>query len=358
MAQKSVQTSCLILISLIAVFTTLNLAEGLFAPMLAAIVLGIVCAPITDRVERIGVPRVGAALMVLALFIVSFLALFFLIEPILSKAIRNAPLIWYELTEILEALSGAASGMREIQETVSEALTPEAAEGEEVVKEETVAFPGIMDALAYAPSLAAGIMIFVGTLYFFLVARTDVYDKIDRANGRLTRDVLCRAEARVSRYFVTITAINAVFGCLVGAVMTLIGLSNPMLWGLAAFLVNYVLYLGPAGFAAALLLAGIVQFDGAMSFLPAAVYVAMNMTEGQFVTPSLVGQHMRVNPLMVFISLIFWLWLWGPLGGVVAIPVLVWCLVILEQLTDTREAAVSFEGAEPSKDTAATQTAA
>ncbi|MDU8944647.1 AI-2E family transporter [Ovoidimarina sediminis] len=349
MTQKSVQTSCLTLLTLIAVFATMNFAEGLFAPMLAAIVLGIVCAPVTDRVERMGLPRVVAALMVLALFIVSFLALFFLVEPIISKAIRNAPLIWYELTEILEAVSGAASGMREIQETVSEALTPEVAEGEETVTEEPVAFPGIMDALAYAPSLAAGIMVFVGTLYFFLVARTDVYDRAHRANGRLTREVLCRAESRVSRYFVTITGINAAFGCLVGAVMTVIGMSNPMLWGLAAFLVNFVLYLGPAGFAASLLLAGIVQFDGAMSFVPAAVYVAMNMIEGQFVTPSLVGQHMRVNPLMVFISLIFWLWLWGPLGGVVAIPVLVWCLVVFEQLADPPPTGIELDDGEQAR---------
>ena len=107
-----------------------------------------------------------------------------------------------------------------------------------------------------------------------------------------------------------------------------------MLWGLAAFLLNFVLYLGPVVFAFALFIGGIVQFEGAISFLPAALYVAMNLTEGQFVTPALVGRHMKVNPLLVFLSLVFWLWLWGPIGGVVAIPFLVWTLFLVGELRD------------------------
>lgn len=333
MVRESVVTFCVAILTLIAVLTVMRVAQGLFAPMIAAIVLGIVCAPLTDVIERSGIPRIAAALLVLTLFLVSCTALFFVVEPTISDAIRNAPLIWRELTDILEGLRSAMSGMREIQSTVSDALADGPATPK-VSPEDTppVAFPGVLDALAYAPSLAAALMIFIGTFYFFLVARTDVYDRAERANIRLNRKILCRAEARVSRYFVTITVINGIFGCLVGLVMTAIGMPNPMLWGLAAFLVNFVLYLGPICFAVALLIAGIVQFDGAMSFAPAALYLAMNMTEGQFVTPSLVGRHMRVNPLLVFVSLVFWLWLWGPVGGVVAIPVLVWCLYVAEQL--------------------------
>lgn len=99
---------------------------------------------------------------------------------------------------------------------------------------------------------------------------------------------------------------------------------------------NFVLYLGPISFAAMLLLCGLIVFDGAMSFLPALTYMLMNMTEGQFVTPSLIGKQMSVNPLRVFTSLVFWLWLWGPLGGVIAIPMLVW----FRQVTKAMQAGV------------------
>jgi predicted PurR-regulated permease PerM len=317
------------LASLAVIFAAMRIAEGLLAPMLAAVVLGVVCAPFTDRVERLGVPRVFAALLVLISFVSLLLLLFLVIEPTVSDAIRNGPLIWRELTDLIEDVRGALAGVQELQETVTEALGDGKQDGS---ADEEVAVPGVMDALAYAPSIAAAIMIFIGTLYFFLVARSDIYDRIDQMDLRLSKLMLCRAEARVSRYFLTITLINAMFGALVGLVMAAIGLPNAILWGLAAFLVNFVLYLGPAFFAVALGIAGLIEFDGAASLLPMAIYLAMNMTEGQFVTPSLVGRHMQVNPLLVFVSLVFWLWLWGPIGGVVAIPLLVWLLHVLEQV--------------------------
>ena len=168
--------------------------------------------------------------------------------------------------------------------------------------------------------------------------------KIDRLDVNLNYKVLCAAEARVSKYFLAITIVNAAFGGLVTVALSMIGLPGAMVWGLVAFLANFILYLGPAVLAAALLLAGLIQFDGAMQFAPTAIFVTMNMIEGQFVTPSFVGKQMSVNPLLVFVSLSFWLWLWGPLGGLVAIPVLVWSLHVLESLTQKPAPTIYFEG--------------
>jgi predicted PurR-regulated permease PerM len=133
----------------------------------------------------------------------------------------------------------------------------------------------------------------------------------------------------VSSYFLAITFVNAGFGTLVTLAMLVLGMPQPILWGIATFLLNFILYLGPALVAAALLIVGIVSFDGAYSFVPVAVFVMLNMVEAQFVTPSVVGQQMSLNPLLVFLSLVLWLWLWGPVGGLVAIPLLVWVLIIL-----------------------------
>jgi predicted PurR-regulated permease PerM len=83
--------------------------------------------------------------------------------------------------------------------------------------------------------------------------------------------------------------------------------------------------------ASALLVVGIVTFDGVMSFVPMVVFVTMNMIEAQFVTPTFVGRQMSLNPLLVFLSLAVWLWLWGPIGGLIAIPALVWFLFMLGQ---------------------------
>ncbi|PUB14925.1 uncharacterized protein DUF20 [Yoonia sediminilitoris] len=96
---------------------------------------------------------------------------------------------------------------------------------------------------------------------------------------------------------------------------------------------NFVLYVGPIAMIAMLLVTGIVLFDGAVSFLPAATYLAMNGTELQIVTPTLVGKRLSVNPLLIFLSLVFWLWFWGPIGGIIAIPILIWGLTIYKGLS-------------------------
>ncbi len=330
MPRDSLRTLMLAIICAILVLASMKLGEALFAPMVAAIVLGVVFAPITDKVERLGLPRAGAALLVLFLFLGFTISLFLLIEPTISRAIRNGPIVWREVTEIGAMLKARFAGLNSLQATVSEALGETAgAPG----REDAMEFPGVLDALAYAPSIASGLLVFVGTLYFFLVARSDIYRKVDKLKVSLSHDMLREAESRVSRYLITISIINAVFGVAVALAMTAIGLPGALIWGLAAFLVNYVLFLGPAMFTVALLVGGILAFDGAASFIPAAVYVGMNVTEGQFVTPSLVGRHMEVNPLLVFVSLVFWLWLWGPLGGIVAIPLLVWLLFVFEKLS-------------------------
>jgi len=104
----------------------------------------------------------------------------------------------------------------------------------------------------------------------------------------------------------------------------------PIIWGIGAALLNFILYAGPMVVVAALLLAGLIVFDGLMIFAPAAIFLMLNMFEAQFVTPSMVGRHISVNPLLIFVSLVIWLWIWGPIGGIVAIPVLVMVLVMLD----------------------------
>ena len=108
------------------------------------------------------------------------------------------------------------------------------------------------------------------------------------------------------------------------SVDTIIGIPNPILWGAAAFILNFVLYLGPVMLLVALGVAGFTEFNGAYSLLPALAYFLLNMTEAQFVTPTLVGQRLQLNPLVVFLAILFGLWLWGPIGGIVSLPLLVW----------------------------------
>lgn len=327
-------------LAIVAAFSVLKLAAPLFAPIVLALVLGVVLSPFAGRIDRLGAPPAMSALLTLLGGLCLVALLIFLLEPVLSGVMRRAPIIWDELREIVSSVQAALRGLDDVGDQVSEALNPPAegdpaaavSRGSESGEEDGgMRVPRISDALLYAPGVAAQLMIFIGTLYFFLLSRREVYDWISASNISAGTAEMLEAEREVSRYFLTITLINAGFGTTLAGALWLVGMPYAMLWGFMAFVANFILYLGPAVFAASILLGGIVAFEGPISFAPVAIYVGLNLMESQFVTPGLVGRQMAVSPLLVFLSLVFWLWMWGPVGGIIAIPLLVWGLALYKR---------------------------
>jgi len=330
-SSRSVRISLVVLCSL-AVIVALEVGQVVLAPILSAIVIGVVLSPLIDALEKRGIHTVVAAFGVLFLFLLIAAILVVLLEPALTNAITQAPLIWNELESTVALARDALSGMRDLQENVTDAFVDDPADATvdgDADPEEDLPIPSVFDALSYGPTVIGALLIFVGTLYFFLASRIELYEQMAGAMRGMRVRRLREAERRVAHYFLTVTFINAGFGTLVTLAMMVIGMPQPVLWGIATFLLNFMLYLGPALVATALIVVGLVTFDGAWSFLPVAIFVSLNMVEAQFVTPTLVGQQMSLNPLLVFLSLVGWLWLWGPVGGLVAIPVLVWALYML-----------------------------
>ena len=137
----------------------------------------------------------------------------------------------------------------------------------------------------------------------------------------------------VSRYLLSITVINILEGFAVGVGLYLIGVPSAPLWGALAALTNFVVFIGPAVMVAILFMVGLAEFDTlGGSFLPVAVYLGINMIEAQFVTPMVIGRTMTLNPFVVLLALVFWIWLWGPLGGFIAIPALLVVYAVIRNI--------------------------
>ena len=327
----------MIAIGAILTVAALDHVENIFAPMVLALTAGIVLSPMTDFWEKSGLSPIFGAMfgLIFTLGVVAALGLVF--QPIIAQMVDQAPKVWADMQTTIETVRGLMRGLSEVSDDVSNAIVPEANAAPAAASSDSVALPSVTDALMVAPVVVSQVLVFAGTLFFFLLTRKQIYEwvashlapKTERA--RLAQR-LSEAERHVARYFLTITMINAGLGVATAAVLQLMGLPGAMLWGILAFLMNFVLYLGPAVFATALLFAGVAAFDGGMALAPAACYLAINATEAQFVTPALVGRHMALNPLLVFLSLIFGIWLWGPIGGIVAIPLLLWVLVLNDGL--------------------------
>lgn len=319
----------------LAVVAALDALAGIAAPMTLALVMGVVLSPVSRLWSRLGLPpAVGAAASVIVALI-GLAGAGLVLQPLVLQLVDQAPKVWADAQEMLGVLRGLLSGLAQATREVSSAAVPQATAAPPGggAEAEVVSMPSVTDALLIAPAVAGQLLAFVGTLFFFLLTRDEIYEWMARrlASPAQRGQVSARlreAEVTVSRYFVTITAINAVLGLATAGALQGIGLPGALLWGVVAFLLNYIVYLGPATLILGLLFAGVASFDGAAVLAPPLAFAALNFIEGQFVTPALVGRQMELNPLLVFVALLFGIWLWGAIGGIVAIPLLLWAVVL------------------------------
>ena len=329
----------ILILTILAVLTALKMAESVFAPFVAAIVIGVVFSPLTDWAHRFGLPKVTAAIFVLITGLGILLGGALFLERPVNRLIDQAPLITARIDTYMEQMRQMTEGLDQVTGELpggSDAGEPRPVKVEDA-KDERLQF-----ALSYAPAFLAQVMIFIGAFFFFTLSRDEIYDAIARigkdgpARHRIENQ-LHRTEQNVARYFLTITVINIGLGIATTTVMYALGLPSPLVWGVFAAALNFVPYLGPAVVIASLLAASLVLYQGLFVLVPPLCFFCLNVLEGQFITPAAVGRHMRVNPLLVFMSLIFWLWLWGPLGGFVAIPILLAIIALSDEDLPVRQ---------------------
>jgi predicted PurR-regulated permease PerM len=126
---------------------------------------------------------------------------------------------------------------------------------------------------------------------------------------------------------------NAVVGIATGTVMWLTGLGDPVLWGAIAFLLNFLPILGPLVGVVVFLLAGLLAIDTLwVALLPAGLYLVIHLIEGETVTPMLLAKRFTLNPVLVIVALVFWYWMWGVPGAILAVPMLAITKIICDRI--------------------------
>jgi predicted PurR-regulated permease PerM len=322
--------SLLIIISATTILTTGKL---ILAPILFSIVIGLMFGPVADRIERLGVPSTISAIIVVMLFSGLILSILSAIIIPLSGWFARLPALWESLQQIFADWQGLMSALNGVKEKI-DILTEQDADMVVQVDEGSP----IKNVVTIAPTVLAQILMFLASLYFFVVTRKQILativgqffsHKAGYCVARIFRDV----ERHVSRYLLSISLINIAVAIVVSAALWSIGVPGALMWGLLAGLLNYITYIGPAIMIACLLAVGLMSFEPTnAAFLPAALYLTINFIESQFITPLLIGRAMTLNPFLVFFTITFWIWAWGPLGGFVAVPSLLIGKAILSNL--------------------------
>lgn len=309
-----------IFLGLVALVFALDQGQIVFAPAALALIVGLMLGPLAVRLERRGLPSPLSAAIVVLVFILALCMIALALARPVSFWLGELPRIWQQLQVQLAELRAPVEAIQSLQEelrqvTGGESLTVNVEEG-----------TAVQDMAVLAPTLLAQILFFMASLYFFVATRHQIRIAILRLC--MTRRLRWRmahvfhdVEAAVSRYLLSITVINSGLALAVTLGLWLAGVPSPALWGALAGMLNFIVYIGPAIMSAILLVVGLGTYDTlTASLMPPMIYLAINLVESQFVTPMVVGRTVMLNPFLVILALTFWIWLWGPIGGFIAIP--------------------------------------
>ena len=339
---------CIVGIFVILIVAALYFARDFFLPVFAAFILALTLSPIVRFMSKRGIP---SALTAFALTLLVAAACIFIIYAIaipVADWIDRAPQIGNQLKEKLSVLKAPFRSIMDAQEEVIAATTTDNATQQSVV----VQGPGLLGVAA--SSFFEGATTFVVSLVLmtFLLASGDLfYSKLvqafdtmsDKKNAlRMAHDI----ERVISRYLFTITLINISLGMVIGFGLYILDMPTPYIWGAIAAFANFIPYVGALIGLAAVTAVAVVSFDTlGHALVIAAFYFSCTVIEGQFLTPMVVGRRLELNAVAVFLAIAFWTWLWGIVGAIIAVPVLVIFKTICDQ-TETMKSVGNFLSAE------------
>lgn len=302
-------------------------AQNLLLPIVVAFLSALVLSPIVRTLKRSGIHESISAFLLVVLFAGVFgLTVYSLSGPI-SQWIEEAPRIGQELRTKLKTLRRPMEQIDAAQKQLEDATQGTT---DPRVQEVAVREPGLLSKVAQGvPNIFAGAAVTFVLLLFLLASGDMFYEKLvrvlptltDRKRGlRIAYDI----EREVSRYLLTITIINFALGAVIGAGLFVLGMPNPILWGLIAALLNFVPYIGAITGMAVVSVVAMVSFPTVgHALLAPAFYMFCSAIEGQFITPALVGRRLQINAIAVFLAIVFWGWIWGVIGVFVAVPMLI-----------------------------------
>jgi predicted PurR-regulated permease PerM len=317
----------------------LYFASPILIPMITALLLSMLLAPVVRLLERINLPRALGSLIV----VVTVLGALFGI----AASLRGPAQSWLtdtqrfsRLEEKLRPITAPFARLQYVIEQLEKATAPR--NGPPIQKVEVMG-PGLSSLFSTGSAhVASTIAAVIALLYLFLVSGDTFLRKLVLVTPSLKDkkravEIVRNVETDISFYLVMITTINIVIGFLVTATTGLLGIADPILWGTLAAVLSFAPYVGEFAIVILLSLAGILTFDSLIqSLLAPAIYVVLMTICWQGVVPIVVGRRMTLSPIAVFIMIIVLGWMWGVIGALVAVPVLASLKIICERISSLR----------------------
>src|SRR6266478_9768 len=344
------------LLTLVVVVAALYFARAVFIPLALAVLLAFLLAPLVVRLRHWGLGRVPSTMIVVLFSFLMIAIIGGVMTSQLADLAHKMPVYEQNISRKLESLKTSGGGMisriTRVARNVTEALTPtpvpaKTQPGEErpvpVEIRRTSFSPlevirNVLGSVLNVVLTAAIVIVFV---IFLLFPREDLRDRLIRLLGagsvNVTTQALDEAAQRVSRYLLALLGVNIAYGLVVGIGLYFIGVPNPLLWGLMAGLLRYIPYLGiwiAAAMPAAVAFG--VEPGWVQAIIIFGLYLGVDLLIYNFVEPQLYGTSTGISPIAILVAAVFWTWLWGPVGLLLATPLTV-CLVVLGRYVPSLE---------------------
>lgn len=329
----------LVLAALVVLVAGLREAGGFFLPMLAALFLAVISAPLVRFLERRA--HLPEALAILVTLLVD-----------VGLVVGFGALLYASFTGFAEALPTYQAALDSLADSLVATLHAWNVPIERDLLEELRSAGALMGVvgdlvheLTQLVSNAVMVLLLLGFLLFETRgAREKLHILLGRANPHIERTAIAAYE--VQRYLVVKTVLSVLTGVLTGCWMAVCGLDFPLLWALLAFLLNYIPTLGPAISLVPPVLVALLTLGPGGAAAVAAGHLSIGFVIGNVLEPRMMGQTLGLSTLVVFVSMFFFFWLWGPVGALFAAPLTMLVRSALEVNEETRWIAVILGSAE------------
>jgi len=309
---------------ILAVFYTIYFMRSILLPLVLALLLSYLLRPMVRGLARLKIPLpVGAALLLIGFFGLIGYSVSVLATPTagwLQKAPAGFTQLQHKLLPVKKSVAQVTQATGEIEKLASA--------NAEIKAVEVKRHPITEALFVRTPEFIASAVLSLILLYFLLVYDQAFIAKLVKllptlSDKKTAVGIAHDIEEQISRYLFTITAINVCLGVAVGTAVGLLGLRNPVMWGVMVALLNFVPYLGALTGIICMTIGAALSFDSLeYAFVFPAVYLSFGILEGSFITPWIMGRSLTLNPVIILLSLTFWGWMWGIVGIILAVPIL------------------------------------
>ena len=318
---------------LIVIIAGLRGATSIIVPVLISVLIAVISLPLQNWLMVRKVPRSIAVFLTLIADVLILVGFGFLIGGSLQGFADEWPKYQARFRGMIEPLTAwlNAQGYNIASEDITKEFNPR------------VALNIVNEAFRQVAFLVSNFILVFLTILFVLSEAAGFSTKLERALGHSIRTMVRvdNIKKDIQQYLIVKTAISLTTGVLVGVSLALIGLDFPILWGLLAFLLNYIPSFGSIIAAIPPILLSLIQFGFSGRALGVAVlFIFVNLLLGSLIEPLLMGRRLGLSVLVVFLSLLFWGWVWGPFGMILSVPLTMIIKIMLENSKDLRWIAV------------------